>query len=111
MGALAIKTMEIVAARIDGPQPGRQGAMFGAGKRQTHDPAGRVPAVRGRPASKAKASDARHFVVMSGAGDDPRAALPTIRVIFAKENQKAPENVRTSGIALGRLWALRFYNR
>jgi len=32
MVALAIKTMEIVAARIDGP-PGRQGAMCGAGKR------------------------------------------------------------------------------
>jgi hypothetical protein len=40
MGALAIKTMEIVAARIDGPRLGRQGAMCGAGKRQ----AGRVSA-------------------------------------------------------------------
>jgi len=38
-------------------------------------------------------------------------ALPTIRVIFAKQKQKAPESVRTSGIALRRLWALRFYNR
>jgi len=45
MVALAIKTMEIVAARIDGP-PGRQGAMCGAGKRQTPDPAGRVSAIR-----------------------------------------------------------------
>jgi hypothetical protein len=40
MVALAIKTMEIVAARIDGPHPGRQGAMRGAGKRQTPDPQG-----------------------------------------------------------------------
>jgi hypothetical protein len=37
-------------------------------------------------------------------------ALPTIRVIFAKQKQKAPESVRTSGIALRRLWALWFYN-
>src|SRR5262252_11205209 len=96
--------MEIVAARIDGPT-GRQ--MCGAGKRQTHDPAGRVSAVRGRPASKAKASDARHFVVMGGGGYE---RLPTIRGIFAK-NQKAPESVRTSGIASRRLWALRLYNR
>jgi len=46
MVALAIKTMEIVAARIDGPYPGRQGAMCGAGRRQTRDPAGRVSAIR-----------------------------------------------------------------
>src|SRR5215831_12259299 len=97
--------MEIVAARIDGPT-GRQ--MCGAGKRQTHDPAGRVSAVCGRPASKAKASDARHFVVMSGGGYE---RLLTIRGIFAKKNQKAPESVRASGIALRRLWALRLYNR
>src|SRR5215471_19720883 len=74
--------MEIVAARIDGPT-GRQ--MCGAGKRQTHDPAGRVSAVRGRPASKAKASDARHFVVMSGGGYE---RLLTIRGIFAKKTRK-----------------------
>ncbi len=29
----------------------------------------------------------------------------------SKQKQKAPESVRTSGIALRRLWALRFYNR
>ena len=37
--------------------------------------------------------------------------LPIIRVIFAKQKQKAPESVRTSGIALRRLWALESYNR
>jgi hypothetical protein len=36
--------------------------------------------------------------------------LPIIRVIFAKQKQKAPESVRTSGIALRRLWALASYN-
>src|SRR5262249_48364791 len=40
---------------------------------------------------------------MSGAADDPRD--------LCKKNQKAPESVRTSGIALRRLWALRSYNR
>jgi len=105
MVALAIKTMEIVAARIDGP-PGRQGAMCGAGKRQTPDPAGRVSAIRDRPA---KASGARHLSWRAAVA--LLVVLPTIRVIFAKQKQKAPESVRTSGIALRRLWALRFYNR
>jgi hypothetical protein len=44
--------------------------------------------------------DERGWVLLAG--------LPTNRH-FAK--QKAPESVRTSGIALRRLWALSFYNR
>jgi len=68
MVALAIKTMEIVAAKIDGPHPGRQGAMCGAGRRQARDPAGHVLAAHDRPTSKAKASAARHFVVTNGRG-------------------------------------------
>src|SRR5262249_31418823 len=95
MGALAMKTMEIVAAGIDDPHLGRRGAMCGAGKRQTHDPAGRVTAIDQRRKRR------REILV----------ELPIIRVIFAKQKQKAPESVRTSGIALRRLWALRSYNR
>jgi hypothetical protein len=40
MVALAIKTMEIVAAKIDRPPPGATSAMCGAGKRQARNPAG-----------------------------------------------------------------------
>src|SRR5262249_10819638 len=97
--------MEIVAARIDG-RTGRQ--MCGAGKRRTHDPAGRVSAVRGRPASKAKASDARHFVVMSGGGYGRR--VPRYQGCFEKK-QETQERETDSGTVLRRLWALRLYNR
>ena len=72
MAALAIKTMEIVLRELMALPGATKRAMCGAGKRQTHDPAGRMSAVRDQPASKAKASGARYFVVMSGGGYERR---------------------------------------
>src|SRR5215475_8435505 len=107
MVAFAIKTMEIVAAKIDRPPPGATSAMCGARKRRARNPAG---------ACRLSTSIEREGVERSTFGRDEREVdllveLPIIRVIFAKQKQKAPESVRTSGIALRRLWALGSYNR
>src|SRR5262249_62093555 len=100
MGAFAIKTMEIVSAKIDRPTPGATSAMCGAGKRQARDPAG---------ACRLSTSVKRESVGRSTFGRDERreilVELPIIRVIFAKKKQKTPENVGTSGNPLRRLWA------
>jgi len=109
MAALAIKTMEIVAARIDGPARGDKTGDVRRGKEADARPRG-AHVGRSRSTSVESESVGRSIFCR----DERRwlwAALPTIRVIFAKQNQKAPESVRTSGIALRRLWALRFYNR
>src|SRR5262249_40387968 len=106
MGAFAIKTMEIVSAKIDRPTPGATSAMCGAGKRQARDPAG---ACRLSTSGKRESGGGSTFG-RDERGEDLRK-VPIIRVIFAKQKQKAPESVRTSGIALRRLWALASYNR
>src|SRR5262249_32541953 len=108
MVALTIKIMEIInRRRTDSNTRGRQALCAAREKGRLATWRARVGS---RPASKAKASSARHLLVTSGGRFISRELL-IIRVIFAKQKQKAPESVRTSGIALRRLWALGSYNR